>query len=336
MIEAIAEIFPCRIVGDPLQAIYSELHERDIVKWSEVKRTFSVIGELTVPYRWLKTNPELGEWLADVRFRLMKGCEVDFTNSCGAVNWIQFTDERVKISSCQKTYNKEGVIAICKWHNQCVDIAAKTKNHFSALESVECSDLLKAAESIENSTGINRLECIVDFARKCLTGMTALTNLFDRMKKGAAYSPHSPDKVRLWSAMQAVAKSTELREVTDLMSAIDNISDSHYFKRRELWQEMSRTLQYYDPGSGITLREAAWRRRDYVRRNGRRVLSHRVIATPLLIKGLEFHHALLLDASQMKSAEELYVALTRGALSLTVLSSTPRVERTIPAYLQEI
>ena len=45
------------------------------------------------------------------------------------------------------------------------------------------------------------------------------------------------------------------------------------------------------------------------------------VCTTLLVKGLEFDHAIVLDAGSL-ARKELYVALTRGAKSLTVISST--------------
>ena len=98
---------------------------------------------------------------------------------------------------------------------------------------------------------------------------------------------------------------------------------------------MKRTLRGYDTRSDSSMRESAWRLRDHSRRHGQRILSKRIVATPLLIKGLEFNHALLLDARQMGSAEELYVALTRGTSSLTVLSSDPKVVHSPPAWMRE-
>lgn len=41
----------------------------------------------------------------------------------------------------------------------------------------------------------------------------------------------------------------------------------------------------------------------------------------LLIKGLEFDHALVLSADEL-DARNLYVALTRGSRSLTVLTAS--------------
>ena len=98
---------------------------------------------------------------------------------------------------------------------------------------------------------------------------------------------------------------------------------------------MMRTIQNHDPAADKSLREVAWTLRDRARINGRRIGSNRTVATTLLIKGLEFDHALLLDASQMGTAEELYVALTRGSTSLTVLSGERTVRLALPVWIAE-
>ena len=59
-----------------------------------------------------------------------------------------------------------------------------------------------------------------------------------------------------------------------------------------------------------TLSDAAWSVRQRTRVLGRQVYS-RSVSTPLLIKGLEFDHAIVLNANELTN-KELYVALTRG------------------------
>jgi DNA helicase IV len=61
-----------------------------------------------------------------------------------------------------------------------------------------------------------------------------------------------------------------------------------------------------------------------------RVPERRVISRPLLIKGLEYDHAVVLNAEQY-SATELYVALTRGRKSVTVVSTSHRLQPAAPA-----
>jgi len=296
---------------------------------------FPVIDVLTEPHRWRTHNSELGEWLADVRLRLERGHKIDFTNTSGIVNWIPSANYQHQIAACYRATDKEGVVAICDGPWRCATIASKTKNHFSVLESVECPDLLRAAKDIESNAGVSRLACVVAFAQECFTGMTFLADMLKRLQEARSYCPKSSDKQRLRESMQAVVGSEHLAAVEVMMSPVEGLSDKHFYRRRELWRDMSRALRGHDPSSGKSLRETAWAIRDHARRNGRRVLTKRTVATPLLIKGLEFNHALLLDAAQMETPEELYVALTRGTTSLTVLSDEPTVKHTIPTWIAE-
>lgn len=47
----------------------------------------------------------------------------------------------------------------------------------------------------------------------------------------------------------------------------------------------------------------------------------RVVSRPLLVKGLEYDHVIILNPGNY-SAQELYVALTRGSKSVTVISDS--------------
>jgi DNA helicase-2/ATP-dependent DNA helicase PcrA len=45
-----------------------------------------------------------------------------------------------------------------------------------------------------------------------------------------------------------------------------------------------------------------------------------LIGTTLLVKGLEYDHAVILDADAL-DAKDLYVAMTRGSKSLTIIGT---------------
>ncbi len=72
----------------------------------------------------------------------------------------------------------------------------------------------------------------------------------------------------------------------------------------------------------LSLAQAAERYQSELRFKGRPLGRRKLIGTTLLVKGLEFDHAIVLDAASL-SKKELYVALTRGARSLTIISTTP-------------
>ena len=88
--------------------------------------------------------------------------------------------------------------------------------------------------------------------------------------------------------------------------------------RRELLWEMQKAIRVVTAGEAPSLEEAVWVVRNRSRRLGR-ILPRCAVGTTLLVKGLEFHHAVVLDADAY-DAKNLYVALTRGSKSLTIVS----------------
>jgi DNA helicase-2/ATP-dependent DNA helicase PcrA len=92
--------------------------------------------------------------------------------------------------------------------------------------------------------------------------------------------------------------------------------------RRELFDEMIQGLRAAAARDGL-LEDALWEVRNRTRFAGRR-FGRCVVGSTLLVKGLEFDHAIVLDADGM-DATDLYVALTRGSRSLTIFSRAPRI-----------
>ena len=90
--------------------------------------------------------------------------------------------------------------------------------------------------------------------------------------------------------------------------------------RREALREFRRTIHQKSDDPAASYSDAAWRVRNRTRTGGAR-LPRLGIGTTLRIKGLEFDHAILVDADGPDfDRKNLYVALTRGCETLTVFS----------------
>lgn len=85
-------------------------------------------------------------------------------------------------------------------------------------------------------------------------------------------------------------------------------------------------LRIHEENKSLSLLESANRYQQNFRHSGRPIRHNKLIGTTLLVKGLEYHHAIILEAESM-SPKELYVALTRGAKTITIVS----LANTIPA-----
>ena len=96
-------------------------------------------------------------------------------------------------------------------------------------------------------------------------------------------------------------------------------STSVFVHRSELWGTIKRSIAVQrDEGLDTTL-AAAVIVRDRTRENGR-AAQQRTVSRTLLVKGLEYDHAMILNAGSLGDAQDFYVAATRGRRTLNVLS----------------
>ena len=90
--------------------------------------------------------------------------------------------------------------------------------------------------------------------------------------------------------------------------------------RRDLLYRFLNVLKIHVDGQAATLVEAGILYQREMRHSGRPISHRKLIGTTLLVKGLEYDHAVILDADSL-DAKDLYVAMTRGAKSLTIIGT---------------
>lgn len=312
-VNRLAHALPTRLLGDPLQGIFGFAGET--VDWDVVKANFDEVGTLSTPYRWKSTNPALGEWLIDARERLLRDEAPDW--ACGEIKVGEAKPPARQIIACNRFRNVESVVAIRKWARDEQDVASKLGGSFTSMETIDSKDLFEAARRFEQSSGNDLALFTVEFAARCMTKVNAhLRTAREHLKSGRLPTarPGSTNEAAV-GALRGVATGGvgHVAEALDAIAALPGVR----IYRHELLQETTRVLRTCPAGSDRTLEEVAWRLRDAARRGGRQVPT-RVVSRTLLVKGLEFDHALVLDANEL-STNELYVAITRPRQTLTVL-----------------
>jgi DNA helicase-2/ATP-dependent DNA helicase PcrA len=115
--------------------------------------------------------------------------------------------------------------------------------------------------------------------------------------------------------------------VAEALDAYARLNEKPTFKSRELWRGLTLAARHSAATPDLTLRDAVWRQRDSSRRNGRHP-PRRCLSTPLLVKGLQFDHGVILDAADFQQSEALYVSLTRSSRSLTIIAKNPVLSST--------
>jgi len=328
----LAQLRPCRVVGDPMQAVFGFEQDDPLPSWeSEVATQFERLPDLTEPHRWLKdgANRDLGDWLARVRRDLScASWSLSFTNGA-PVNWVHRTgddlnDQRGACFRLNKSCGKETVVAIHNHASQQHRVAKALGGCYQSIEEVEGKDLLKHCGFLGDSIGIERARRVVDAACQCVVRMPKqLQAVKVALAKGRipTRGKVASDCAHLLAALQAVAAGHEYLPVADCLDLVSHMPGVALY-RRELMTDMRKTCRLHDCASGDSLRQTAWKVRDAARRYGRH-LYRRVVARTLLVKGLEFDHAVVLDADGIRNPKDLYVALTRSSRSLTIVSRSP-------------
>jgi len=216
------------------------------------------------------------------------------------------------------------VIAIHKgsqeYKAKCHVLARNLSGKFSSIEEIEGKALFSFVEKIGRArSDAQRLMTVIEFAGQCMTAVD--TNLSAATKRGEAV------EIRANTRNPAVAKSANayLAESSSVnmsafLSAVKAVNDVEIV-RADLFNRALGVLRKHAIHPEAALADAAEKYHGEFRHKGRPVGRRKLIGTTLLVKGLEFDHAIVLDASSL-AKKELYVALTRGAKSLTIISSS--------------
>lgn len=333
LIMALVELLPTRIVGDPLQGIFGFSEDDPLVDWTRnVYPVFNRLPDLKTPYRWRNKNEALGQWLTDARGLLISGDPIRVVPN-GPVSWVPLGDARTRqaaqIKTCYEMLRHSGdsIVVIRKWAKQAHSTSKVLKGRYRSMEEVECKDLLDWCQRLEEANGMERSALLVQFALACMTKKPRALDELDKLLRKEQFpgsrklAKHAPLK----DALRTVMNSKTISSMSAALRIIVDMQDVK-LHRRELYREMLKATRNYDDSSGLSLRSTAWKIRDGARRFGR-FIDPRVVSRTTLVKGLEFDHVVIVNADDFDDAKNLYVALTRGTQSLTVMSVSRNIQR---------
>jgi len=318
---ALADAIPTRLLGDPLQGIFDFGQNRPVNWELDVCANFAELSPITRPWRWETKNPQLGQWLASARQALLRGHPIHLDYPVRWVRLLSANPIGCQVSECVGIARREpgSVVAIHNVANQVHYLAGRLLGFYQCAEPIELEDLFQNGMLIETSHGPARAAAVIDFAEKCMTRVgPALRQACNAYRLGDIPRTRAGLLADVHGALRRVAEDDSLSTVIDALTVLRHFPNAIMY-RRELFNEMVRGLRASILGSNVSLQDSLWIIRNRSRFSGRRV-ARCVVGTTLLVKGLEFDHAIILNAEDM-DLNDLYVALTRGSRSLTVFSS---------------
>ena len=311
-------ILPTCVLGDPLQAIFGFAGK--IPNWkTEVLKHFSDEGTLDTPWRWKNAGTtEFGNWLLHCRSLIATGRSIHLDKSPDEVSWVQLdghNDMARQIKAGQtKSPSRNGSILI-------IANSIIRENHWrfakrigaaNVVESADLRDFIQFADGfdITADTAVYRL---VDFAGEVMSGVEA-SNMKRRIRsllaKTARNSPTDAEDAALNFHSNRSPKCA-----ADLLEIINQQKGVYCYRRTILNACIQAFRSCSDEGD---FAEMAVKIRERNRHQGR-ILPLRAVGSTLLMKGLEADVSVILETDRL-SANELYVAMTRGCRKLVVCS----------------
>jgi hypothetical protein len=326
LVLAIADSIPTRVLGDPLQGIF-DFGQNEPVDWErDVRPNFTELPPLIRMWRWENRNQELGHWLASAREDLLHRRPVDLRGA--PVRWERLAKGSpivAQVTVCLNIARQDDgtVVAIHGLPQQCHFIASRLRGLYQCVEPIDSRDLFDSGMRIETCHGPAKAAEVIAFAGKCMTQVrTILKQVQNTYRSGGIPVTRRGRFSTVFDALRRVADDDSYPSVVAALEKIRAIPGVIIF-RRELFGEMLRGLRLATITGNSELTEALWLSRNRTRFVGRR-LGRCLVGRTVLVKGLEFDHAIVLDADGM-DAKDLYVALTRGAQSLTIFSRSQTI-----------
>ncbi len=325
VVRAIAEVLPCRGVGDPMQSIFT-FGANEVVEWPRVEEAFEILPPLTHPWRWERGDErgrELGQWLIEAREALERQGQV-VVHRDAPVQVVLRQDGRSLMGPCWSIAGQAGsAAAIVAQPHRCAAVATGLRSQWPVVERFDDPDLFKLARAAAAGTGPVLAAAVVKFLSARMTGLgPALKKAVAALEAGKPthrLSAHREHVDRLVAVADAPAPSTLL---SFLVGALAEREWKLY--RPESVYQLRSALQECSGDLG-DLPRAAEEARTWARHRGR--LNHaRCVGTPYVLKGLEFEHAVVDFEPGTFTRQALYVALTRASHSLTIVTARRTLE----------
>lgn len=327
----LARCLPTVVFGDPMQSIFD--FSGPLPDWENtILESFPLIAELDTPWRWNNAgSPELGSWILNARQQLLEGNNLDLTSCPNHVTWCPLGKNARE--NLQNQINAQYRVRQNMLLNEKLLVIgdsinvnsrhefARSANGLEVVEPVDLKDIVSAARSFGRLQGENLLEGVLDVASNMITGVDRAA-LFGRAKTivgGRNRTAPSP----IEHVATTVIKEGTPSSILELLKVLEEKEGVKLYRRDALYAlKDALELTVSDPSKSI--HDSAAIIREQRRHRGDKRIPSRAIGSTLLLKGLEADHVIILDADRM-NARHLYVALSRGAKSVTVFSTGPMV-----------
>lgn len=313
---ALSGIVPTLIFGDPMQGIFE--FAGATLSWDgEIHPGFPLAGTLETPHRWAGKNPELGQWIAETREKLMRGEVIDLADP--RITYRESDDAFDMGTLFEGIDGKDGSFAAIHCNKTiCYGLAKAANGGYQAIEEVAANRLREFASAWDRAgEGHTRVQAFIGLSNDCFHKKTPVDGDVPDLDDAVVQQVMRdlvPD-VGVGNGAEAVAQ----------LFALARKRRQWKLYRNELWRDAERAANEVAADRAETMKAATLSVRQRVSNSGRK-MPKRTVSTPLLLKGLEFDHVVIPDATHFGNerkaqAKLFYVAISRATRTLTIASS---------------
>ena len=324
---ALSSIVPTLIFGDPMQGIFE--FAGATLNWdNQIHQQFPLSVTLEMPHRWSGRNTALGGWIAETREKLMCGDAIDLADP--RITYRESDNAFDMGALFEGIDDKEGSFAAIHCNKTiCYRLAKAAGGGYQAIEEIAANRLREFANGWDRAAdGEGRLRAISDL----------LNDSFLKRPVVEGEAVDSEDAA-VDAALREIAPALGVENGADAAAQFMALSRKHprgKLFRNELWRDAERAAIEVAAGRAESMAAATASVRQRVSMSGRK-LPKRTVSTPLLLKGLEFDHVVIPDATHFANerqaqAKLFYVAISRATWSLTIASSERWLRFPVPRY----
>ena len=330
---------PIYVLGDPLQAIFG--FKESLVSWKNI--CFDVLEDEieTYPWRWEKTNPALGQYLNDVRKKLLPGLDKKevrlstIPNQTSVFNINPADIHGSVIYSIVKKY--DSVLYIAKWETDTKAFAKSSGGLFQHDEKQNLDELYNFAMRLDVDDVVTRGKVLFNFIGECASGVSSELGSYESHIISGDYDFHRIKKhPEFGSRMIRLRETNSYDSMLRILEWIKACKDLR-IHRRELFNEMQRSIRRARDSQDTILKAAQDIR--MIPGNQSKYSNFKYLSSrTLLSKGLEFD-CVIIDLSKVNmgrgnnnrySVTDMYVAMTRAMKAIYFITDQESVLLTAP------
>ena len=309
---------PVWVLGDPMQGIFD--WAGPLVDWNTIP--YKEITIQTYPWRWKNSNPDLGNYLTEIRRQLLpildgKSVSINLVNNDGFLKIIN--PQTFNGYHLLKEWKRfKSVVFITKFERSQLQFCQNMGGIFQEDEKQDCTELYYWAKKIDETEGIERAKIVISFASLCASHVKSeLSSYINRLESGSSEFSRIKKHTEIGEALKAIINHSNLSDLAHCLNVIGMCEDFNFY-RTELFEGMKRSIIYAQDNNISIFDSSKHIRSDsglQKRYNNFKYLSSRTV----LSKGLEFE-CVVIDMTQSMKARDFYVAMTRATKMIYILT----------------